>query len=136
MSDRRPERQDTTNYLSIGGNGTETITFASEKNTFGLYWGSLDSYNSIKFYDGTTLVASYTGADISPLFPTGNQGSFASNGYVEFSGLHSFNKVVLAQQLERIRDRQHFRRIHSAGPGFQGRSRVRSASMMPTSATH
>jgi hypothetical protein len=82
--------------LSIGGNGTETITFASEKNAFGLYWGSLDSYNTIKFYDGTTLVASYTGADISPLFPTGNQGSFSSNGYVEFSGLHSFNKVVLA----------------------------------------
>ena len=60
-----PGSQDTTNYLSIGGNGTETITFASEKNTFGLYWGSLDSYNTIKFYDGTTLVASYTGEDIS-----------------------------------------------------------------------
>ena len=90
-----PGHQDTTNYLSIGGNGTETITFASEKNAFGLYWGSLDSYNTIKFYDGATLVASYTGADISPLFPNGNQGSFVSNGYVEFSGLHSFNKVVL-----------------------------------------
>ena len=90
-----PGHQDTTNYLSIGGNGTETITFASAKNAFGLYWGSLDSYNTIKFYDGATLVASYTGADISPLFPNGNQGSFVSNGYVEFSGLHSFNKVVL-----------------------------------------
>ena len=82
--------------MSILGNATETITFTSEKNTFGLYWGSVDSYNSIKFYDGTTLVASYTGADISPLFPDGNQGSFTSNGYVEFSGLRSFNKVVLA----------------------------------------
>ena len=81
--------------MSIGGNGTETITFASAKNAFGLYWGSLDSYNTITFYDGATLVASYTGADISPLFPNGNQGSFVSNGYVEFSGLHSFNKVVL-----------------------------------------
>ncbi|MEH2525045.1 MULTISPECIES: VCBS domain-containing protein [unclassified Bradyrhizobium] len=90
-----PGARDTTHYLSIGSNSTETITFASEKNTFGLYWGSLDSYNTIKFYDGTTLVASYTGNDILPLFPTGNQGSFASNGYVEFSGLHSFNKVVL-----------------------------------------
>ena len=52
--------------------------------------------NSIKFYDGTTLVATYTGDQISPLFPTGDQGSFGSNGYVEFSGLHSFNKVVLS----------------------------------------
>ena len=90
-----PGHQDTTNYLSIGGNATETITFASQKNAFGLYWGSVDSYNTIKFYDGTTLVASYTGADISPLLSNGNQGSFAANGYVEFSGLHSFNKVVL-----------------------------------------
>ena len=90
-----PGNQDTTKYLSIGANATETITFASEKNVFGLYWGSVDSYNTIKFYDGTTLVASYTGADISPLLATGNQGSFASNGYVEFQGLHSFNKVVL-----------------------------------------
>jgi hypothetical protein len=53
-----PGARDATNYLSIGSNSTETITFASEKNTFGLYWGSLDSYNTIKFYDGTTLVAS------------------------------------------------------------------------------
>jgi VCBS repeat-containing protein len=90
-----PGHQDATNYLSIGGNGTETITFVSEQNAFGLYWGSLDSYNSIKFYDGNTLVATYTGADISPLFSDGNQGSFNSNGYVEFTGL-SFNKVVLA----------------------------------------
>ena len=90
-----PGNQDTTKYLSIGANATETITFASEKNVFGLYWGSVNSYNTIKFYDGTTLVASYTGADISPLLSTGNQGSFASNGYVEFQGLHSFNKVVL-----------------------------------------
>jgi VCBS repeat-containing protein len=91
-----PGHQDTTKYLSIGGNGTETITFASEMNAFGLYWGSLDSYNSIKFYDGNTLVATYTGADISPLFSDGNQGSFNSNGYVQFTGLHSFDKVVLA----------------------------------------
>ena len=40
------------------------------------------------------------------------------------------------QQLERIRDRQHFRRIRSGAiPGSRGRSRVRSASTMPTSAT-
>ncbi|WP_108512242.1 VCBS domain-containing protein [Bradyrhizobium algeriense] len=91
-----PGNQQPTNYLSIGGGGTETITFASEKNAFGLYWGSLDSYNTIKFYDGTTPVASYTGNDISPLFPTGNQSSFSSNGYVEFSGLPPFNKVVLS----------------------------------------
>jgi fibronectin-binding autotransporter adhesin len=90
-----PGVPDATNYLSVGAGGTETITFDDEQNAFGLYWGSVDSYNTISFYHGATLVASYTGADVTPLFPTGNQGSFSSNGYVEFAGLASFDKVVL-----------------------------------------
>jgi VCBS repeat-containing protein len=90
-----PGGPDTTNYLSIGGGATETIKFATEENSFGLYWGSVDSSNTIDFYNGTTLVAHYSGADVSPLFSDGNQGSFSSNGYVEFSGLTDFNSVVL-----------------------------------------
>lgn len=91
-----PGVADPTNYLTIGGGASETIQFTSSKNTFGLYWGSVDTYNSIKFYDGSTLVASYTGADVAPLLANGNQGSFTANGYVEFVGLHNFNKVVLS----------------------------------------
>lgn len=87
---------DQTNYLSIGGQAQETITFDSAKNSFGLYWGSVDSYNSISFYDGNKLVASYTGSDVAPLLANGGQASLASNGYVEFLGLSPFNKVVLA----------------------------------------
>jgi fibronectin-binding autotransporter adhesin len=90
-----PGHVDSTNYLSIGAHGTETIAFASEQNEFGLYWGSVDPTNTIDFYNGTKLVASYTGADISPLLASGGQGSFSSNGYVEFSDLAPFNKVVL-----------------------------------------
>ncbi len=90
-----PGTTDTSHYLSIGAGGTETIRFATEVNAFGLYWGSVDSYNAIAFYHGTTLVASYSGADVAPLFANGNQGSFSSNGYVEFSGLASFDRVVL-----------------------------------------
>ncbi|WP_316197974.1 VCBS domain-containing protein [Bradyrhizobium sp. SZCCHNS2002] len=87
--------QDGTNYLSVGAHAAETITFDSPKNTFGLYWGSVDSYNSISFYDGNKLVASYSGDDISPLLANGNQGSLTSNGYVEFHDLATFDKVVL-----------------------------------------
>jgi len=90
-----PGHADQTHYLSIGAGGTETITFDDQQNAFGLYWGSVDSYNTIAFYNGQTLVASYSGADVNPLFPTGNQGTFSSNGYVEFSGLAAFNRVVL-----------------------------------------
>jgi VCBS repeat-containing protein len=88
--------QDTANYLSVGAGGSETITFNSEKNSFGLYWGSLDSYNSITFYDGNTIVGFYTGDQFSPLFPSGNTSSFSSNGYVQFAHLPLFDKVVLA----------------------------------------
>ncbi|CAL74818.1 Conserved hypothetical protein; putative VBCS domain repeats [Bradyrhizobium sp. ORS 278] len=88
--------RDQTPYLTIGGGAHETITFDTAKNSFGLYWGSVDSYNSISFYNGTKLVASYTGSDVAPLVASGGQTSLASNGYVEFLGLSPFNKVVLA----------------------------------------
>jgi fibronectin-binding autotransporter adhesin len=89
------DHQDTSHYLSIGANGAETISFVTEQNAFGLYWGSVDSFNKIAFYNGDKLVASYTGADVSPLLANGNQGAFSSNGYVQFSDLSPFNKVVL-----------------------------------------
>ena len=91
-----PGHADTTNYLSIGAHGSETIAFASEQNEFGLYWGSAELLQYDQFYDGNNLVASYSGADVAPLLANGNQGSFASNGYVEFSDLAPFDKVVLA----------------------------------------
>jgi fibronectin-binding autotransporter adhesin len=87
--------QDGTNYLSVGANGQETITFDHQQNSFGLYWGSVDSFNSIEFYNANKLVASYDGSDVAPLLANGGQGSFASNGYVEFLDLAPFTKVVL-----------------------------------------
>jgi fibronectin-binding autotransporter adhesin len=91
----KPGQQDLSHYLSIGANSSETISFASEQNAFGLYWGSVDSFNKIAFYNGDKLVVSYTGADVSPLLASGGQGSFSSNGYVEFKDLAPFDKVVL-----------------------------------------
>ena len=89
-----PGQADTSDYLSVGAFGSETITFATEQNAFGLYWGSVDSYNTLSFYNGAVLVASYTGAEILPML-AGNPGNFADNGYVEFANLGSFNEVVL-----------------------------------------
>jgi VCBS repeat-containing protein len=91
-----PGTQDATNYLVVGTSSTETITFTSEKNAFGLYWGTLDAHNEIDFYHGADLVASYTGADLEPLFSGGNRGNLGSDGYVEFLGLAPFDKVVLS----------------------------------------
>ena len=129
-----PGHQDTTNYLSVGGGGTETITFGSEQNAFGLYWGSVDSYNTIRFYDGTTARRFLYRRQMSHrCSPIGNQGSFASNGYVQFSGLRPVQQGRPAVDLERIRDRQYFFRRHSQ-PSSPRRSRERSASTTPISA--
>jgi hypothetical protein len=94
---------DTTPYLAVFGDTTETIKLKSGLigNQFGLFIGSLDNYNTIKFFQGATLVASLTGADIAAA--TGmsttqpNTANYASNQYVEFGGFgaNTFNTVVL-----------------------------------------
>ena len=96
-----PGEADTTHYLSIGASVgsdvSETISFNTEQNAFGLYWGAnaLDPENRVEFFQGTTLVASYTGSQIADLFQDVNGISLGGNGYIEFAGLASFNKVVL-----------------------------------------
>ncbi len=69
-------------------------------NYFGLFWGSLDSYNTIAFLMGNTVVASFTGSDIAKLglglVANGNQSAPASNAYLNFFfGSDVFNAVRL-----------------------------------------
>ena len=45
-------------------------------------------------YDGSTLEATITGANVSPLLANGGQSGYASNGYVLISGLPAFTSVV------------------------------------------
>ncbi len=71
------------NYLSIGANATETIIFASKReDVFRPVLGSSARfYNTITFYDGATLVASYTGAEYqSAALRTAIRVRFVSNG--------------------------------------------------------
>ena len=92
-----PGRADPTQYLSVGGGSKETIAFAAGTvaTAFGLYWGSVDAYNQIQFLNGTTVIATFNGTNIIPLLADGGQTSFASNRYVEFSGLGAFTSVVM-----------------------------------------
>jgi hypothetical protein len=53
-------------YLSVLGNGTENVSF-SARNSVSFFWGSIDTYNTIQFSDGTT----FTGTDIAALFVGG-----------------------------------------------------------------
>ena len=94
---------DTSNYLTVAGLspvGGVQLTFDNPENYFGLYWGSLDTYNSISFYNGQQTVASYSGGDIANLtglIANGDQHSSSSNRYVNFNfGSASYDIVVLS----------------------------------------
>ncbi|GIL40306.1 PEP-CTERM sorting domain-containing protein [Roseiterribacter gracilis] len=57
---------DTTNYFAVGNATTTmaTLNLGGAKDYFGLYWGTLDSFNKLEFWSHGALVASFTGSDI------------------------------------------------------------------------
>ncbi len=90
----------TDTYLTVPYNysaGAVALTTPGNYNYFGLYWGSLDLYNSIHFYDGASLIGSFNGADIFSLMANGGQSSWASNRYVNFLFTDGdlFDRIVL-----------------------------------------
>lgn len=87
-------------YLTVPrdyGAGAVVLNTPGSYNYFGLYWGSLDAYNSIHFYNDGSLVGSYDGGDIYPLLANGGQSSWASNRYVNFLFTEGdfFDRIVL-----------------------------------------
>jgi hypothetical protein len=89
---------DTTDYLAVpinGAPGSVTFDFGNEYNYFGLYWGSIDSFNRISFYDSVGLVITLTGNQLpTPVIANGSQVSDLSNLYVNFFfGDKVFEKV-------------------------------------------
>jgi len=87
-----PSGADTTQYEAV--TGSQTINFASTHNYLGLWWGSIDTYNSISFYNGSNLVKTFTGSDISS-DPHGSWTNPSANMYVNFVGMSDFDKIVL-----------------------------------------
>src|SRR6185369_11549714 len=53
---------DTSQFLTVPGGASETFTPGGLHNVFGLYWGSVDTYNSIDFFDGVNHFV-FTGTD-------------------------------------------------------------------------
>jgi hypothetical protein len=87
-----------TKYLTVPNpiaNGSATFSLGSASDYFGLYWGSIDSYNTIKFYLGDSEVASFSGVDIvGATYANGDQVSLNSNRYVNFDfGTDMFDTV-------------------------------------------
>jgi hypothetical protein len=98
---------DTTQYLTVrpfvsaaSGIATERVTFGG--GTFGklgLFWGSMDTYNSIEFYRDGNLVDTLTGSQaaaaiVPPANATGDQVGSQNNRYVIISAV-LFDAIML-----------------------------------------
>jgi hypothetical protein len=87
-----------TDWVSAVGGNDETILFNGGQKYFGLLWGSVDPTNTITFYQGSTVVATYTGAELN-VDGVGLQYYAAPGSFVDFVADNSteyFNKVVLS----------------------------------------
>ncbi len=78
-------------------NGTATFTLGDTYNYFGMFWGSIDHYNILSFWNNGVEVGSFTGNDVSPLLANGNQQSWESNRFINFNFTDGdvFDTVVL-----------------------------------------
>ena len=86
-------------FLSVpndNSNGEANFELGTTANYFGLYWGSIDDYNTISFLLDDDVVASYDGSDIA-VPANGDQQSDDTNRYINFNfGSQLFDEVQLA----------------------------------------
>ena len=94
---------DTTNFLVAGGPsssyiGDEDLTiFGPSSNYFGLYWGSMDRYNTLIFLNGGSPVARISGTDVAAGGnANGDRAALGTNNYVNIFGLSSYDTVVFS----------------------------------------
>jgi hypothetical protein len=89
---------DNTRYLAVSilgdarGTAPVTIDFANPLDYFGLYWGTPNANNTISFFNGDTLLQSFSGDALYSTVPS--TGAAYVNFFAEPG--ESFNKVVLS----------------------------------------
>jgi hypothetical protein len=89
---------DSSRYLTVSptSGSPVSITLATAANYIGFYAGSLDSFNLIQFFNGTTLVSSYTGFDLALLAGVPANGDQSIGRYFNvFESGNSFTTVLL-----------------------------------------
>jgi hypothetical protein len=114
----------TSKYLTIspagdnvaGGTGSVTLTFAKAIDYFGLYWGSVDTYNFVDVYSKGTLLKTFSGADVPGAQATGSWTSNADNVFVNIlaGAGESFDKIVLRSNGRAFESDNHTYRLASA----------------------
>ena len=77
--------QDATQYLAVLGGNTATLAISPALKALSFYWGSVDDYNTVSFFSGSNLVASFTGSQIPAAPADGSQGNPLNNRRVSFN---------------------------------------------------
>ncbi|TRV05183.1 MAG: hypothetical protein EWV73_01085 [Microcystis wesenbergii Mw_QC_B_20070930_S4D] len=97
----------TSNYLSVDPFSGTTSVISAPNDTlwkyFGLYWGSIDDYNSIEFWKDNTRIAYYSGSDIATLLNL-------QEGYINFDVNNNdgyFNKIILTSTQQAFESDNH-----------------------------
>jgi hypothetical protein len=86
----------TSPYLTVPtGSAPGSVTIAAPflSNYFGMYWGSIDTYNTITFYRGASEVKSFGGGDIVPS-PVGDQKQAVYVNFF-FTNGDAYDRIVL-----------------------------------------
>lgn len=111
-------------YLTVPNpvsNGSATFGLGTQADYFGMYWGSIDDYNTISFFNGGSLVGSFTGSDLPPpALDDGNQTSWRSNMFVSFLffGGETFDSIRLTSTNFAFETDNHtFRAVSVPEPG-------------------
>lgn len=76
--------EDETQYLTVFGGQSASLAISPAAKGLSFYWGSIDAYNTVSFYSGATLVASFTGDQVPAAPADGSQGNPVNNRRVTF----------------------------------------------------
>ena len=91
---------DRTNYLAVvpsSFGSFETLSLFEAANEINLYWGSIDTYNTIEFLLNNTTVYSLGGSSVAAataLLANGAQLDVVANRLVTIAGLPNFDSVI------------------------------------------
>jgi hypothetical protein len=106
---------DNTRYLAVSvlgdarGTSPVTIAFANPLDYFGLYWGTPSANNTISFFNGNTLLQSFSGDALYSIVPS--TGAAYANFFAEAG--ESFNKVVLSESSVAFESDNHAYKVAS-----------------------
>jgi hypothetical protein len=83
---------DTSRYIAVEGGGSAKFLFGATQTYFGLLWGSVDSFNTLSFYDNSTLIGAVTGSAVT----SSANGDRTASGtlYVNINSTLPFNTVI------------------------------------------